>query len=758
MNQRITSLLLLLSCCFFSVASQAQLLPPNQPEQNACDAILLCGNTFTSPYGYQGIGTISDLTMSPCGGGEGNSMWIRLEITTPGIIVFTIAPLTITDDYDMAVLDITNSSCSTLTSANVIRCNFNTNLPTFNNGITGLNTTSTSNFTGSGVTGGSYLQQINASAGDVYLIMINNFGTGFGGPLSGFTIDFTGSTAIFNQSPNPKFDGFVNACDYSQEAIVQLSEYVLCSSIAADGSDFSISPSGSIQSVQGLNCTGTNGYTNKVKITFAGTLPDGNYTLHAEMGTDGNTLLGLCNAPLLLPDSINFHVGNDPIHILSIDAPACQFLKIHLNSPVLCNSIATDGSDFVITGPSNVPIASASAQGCVNGFTQTVLVNVANPIAIDGNYLLKAKIGSDANTMVDTCGRIVPVGEAIGFTINSFNGQVQALPDTSVCNTAAVINLHGTNSGTPPAGGFQYQWTPTTGVANPNSLNTTALVQNILSHYVLETIDINGCYLRDSNTVKVQPLNAKIRPKETIACLGDNIPLTASGGTNYQWYDNPGLSGTPTDLSCNLCAEPTAAGPVGDNKYFVIVKNDIGCQDTLSTIVHVQPVPLLNVQPKDTLIRYGESVLLKASGAQAFSWYPMGTLNAPFSSTPLATPKETTVYTVTGSDQYGCVGYDSAVVRLNYRNPVLLPNSFTPNNDGLNDVFNLSGIKFQKLLAFKIFDRYGRIVFETNNPEKGWDGQIKGKPANPGVYNYYIKLGHPDNEIEVFKGNITLIR
>lgn len=105
--------------------SHAQILAPNQPEQDACDALMLCGNSFTSTYSYQLIGQVNDLTSTPCSGGEGNSMWLRLEVISSGIIVFTITPLNGTDDYDFAVLDITNATCSTFTSANVIRCNFN---------------------------------------------------------------------------------------------------------------------------------------------------------------------------------------------------------------------------------------------------------------------------------------------------------------------------------------------------------------------------------------------------------------------------------------------------------------------------------------------------------------------------------------------------------------------------------------------------------------------------------------------------------
>jgi gliding motility-associated-like protein len=81
-----------------------------------------------------------------------------------------------------------------------------------------------------------------------------------------------------------------------------------------------------------------------------------------------------------------------------------------------------------------------------------------------------------------------------------------------------------------------------------------------------------------------------------------------------------------------------------------------------------------------------------------------------------------------------------------------------PNGDGLNDVFGVANFKFQKLLEFRVFDRWGKQIFETTNPAKGWDGTIDGKAANGDVYYYYIRLGYGDDYIETFKGDVTLIR
>lgn len=751
---------------FIPWKASAQLLPGYQPEQDACQALQICGNFFT-PYGYQTEGYINDLPSTPCGNGEQSSVWFRLTVNSPGTIVFALTPVDSQDDYDFAIVDITNGDCSNIQQSQVIRCNFNNNQQPntyYYGGIIGLNTTSTILYAPGGAYGQNFLQQINANAGDVYLIMVNNYGHDdcYGScPGSGFLLDFSGSTAQFNQPDPPRLNQILPYCDFSNEITIQLSDNALCSSLAADASDFYLTPSGTIASVEGIGCSGPAGYTNKIKLTFASQLPNGDYTLHAKTGTDGNTLLGLCQAELPLPDSLTFHVGNDPLAYQSIDSPACQTLTVHINSPFACNTIAPDGSDFTISGPSPVSISSANGVGCTSpdGFTQTVQVHLTQPIAVDGLYKLFAQVGTDGNSLNDSCNRILPPGDYISFHVNSFNGILQAYPDTIVCNQGSTVNLYGINNGPAPASGFQYQWTPTTGIANPNSMNTTITLPGMLNQYVLSTIDANGCYLRDSATIKVEPLFGTINPEEAEVCFGDAISLYASGGSQYQWFDNPQLTGTPDELTCTGCPDPYATPPaVGDKSYYVLITNNQGCRDTLRSLLHVNPLPDIVVQPHDTIIKYGDGFNLYATGGINYIWSPAGSLSDPSSASPYATPIKNTDYVVIGSSDKGCLAADTAHIVIDYRTPVLVPNAFSPNGDGLNDVFKVENLTSQKILVFQVYDRWGKLIFETQDREKGWDGTYKNKPMGPGVYQYYIKLAYPDNYMQEFKGDITLIR
>jgi gliding motility-associated-like protein len=317
MKKQLLLFISVLICFCFSNKVNAQvpkqLLPKNQPEQDACNALPLCGNSFSTPYSYQGTGKKIDLSGIPCdpANGEDNSMWMKLSVSTSGTIVFQIIPIDPLDDYDFAVLNTTNTTCNNLSLSDVVRADFNNNENGSNpTGIVGLNMTSNLNCVQGGTTGDPFVQYINAVAGETYLIMVNDFGHDANpGPSSGFTIDFTGSTATFNQTPPPAFGSIDQpTCNNSSAITLYLTTPALCSSIAADGSDFSVTPSLSISSASGLICNKTTGYTYQITIAFGAAFADSAYGLNAKIGSDKNTLLGLCNNGLVLPDAMPFKV------------------------------------------------------------------------------------------------------------------------------------------------------------------------------------------------------------------------------------------------------------------------------------------------------------------------------------------------------------------------------------------------------------------------------------------------------------------
>ena len=160
-------------------------------------------------------------------------------------------------------------------------------------------------------------------------------------------------------------------------------------------------------------------------------------------------------------------------------------------------------------------------------------------------------------------------------------------------------------------------------------------------------------------------------------------------------------------------------------------------------------------------IAYGSTIQLNADNEVVYTWKPDdGTLSNPNINDPIASPSVTTTYTVYGLDTNGCIDSANVTIHVDSSFTEDMPSGFTPNNDGLNDLFRLpqSGDKYAKLVEFRVYNRWGELVFNTNNKSVGWDGTYHGVPQDMGVYFYEIIVGTPGGEDITYKGSVTLIR
>lgn len=651
---------LLLSLLVSVVVVHAQLLPVNQPEQNACTALQLCGNTFSTPYSYQGNGTVNDLPATPCGfgAGENNAVWLKLVVSAPGSIVFTITPVATADDYDFAVVNATGVDCNNLTSANVVRCNFNNNQPVFNNGVVGLNATSTVTSVASGTTGSSYLQQITAAAGDVYLIMINNFGSG-GGLSSGFTINFAGSTAVFFDNTPPHFNSLVNAtpCSNKTSVTINLNTQVACNSIAANGSDFQLSPSGTVVSATGVNCSGNNGYTNTVTVNFAPALAPGNYAIKAKTGTDNNTLINLCGTALSLPDSLNFTVGAAPVYSSAV--LACQTLTVQTATPVKCSSIAANGSDFHITGPSAVTVTGAAGVGCnAAGYSSTVALTLAGPVTATGTYTLTAQNGSDGNTLQDSCNTNQATGNSITF--NAVAQPKLQLADTVVTCSNTGIALPLTINNEDATLTYTYAWTPTAGLSDATAKQPLANPSGD-QMYVVTVGSTNTTMCSAKDSVWVHNLQGfTLLNNDTAICAGAVVTVHITGSDEYSYTWTP-----PAGVSDPAIKEPLLSPAV--STIYTVTASHAGCTDSVRTLkIDVEPNPTkitLKAEPAAAMCQ-GDTIVLHALVTPAtfnftYTWTPAGGLLYPDGPNNAFFGDTSVTIHVTAATPLGCMANDS---------------------------------------------------------------------------------------------------
>jgi len=748
---------MLMGVCLLATAFprllSAQSLPALQPEQDACNALQLCGGTFFTPYSYTGFGAVREQSQPAACFDESNSVWFRIVVTAPGTIVFTITPVNTNNDYDFSVYNVTGLTCNDINATTRVRCN-GADIFSSPGGLTGLNTTSAVTTSGPGA-GTPYCMAITAAVGDVYLLMVDNFETV---NVAGFSIDFTGSTASFFDATPPAFKSLTTSCtDLGKKVTVTLTEPVLCSSIAANGSDFYLTPGGTITSATGINCTNPAGYTNQVVINFAPALAGGTYTLHSKTGTDGNSLIDLCGNQQASTDAIQFTVSDKtPPKYKKVDSPACQDIYLIMDRPVRCSSISATGSEFYILGPSATPIEWAKGLSCsaTDTLIDTIHIRLVNPILVDGSYTINSRMGNDGNSLLDSCGNEQAFNDKIRFTVNSWGGLVTAAPkDTAIC-APGYVNLRATPHTTPPAGGFKYAWNPPLYVNDSTAANTFAYVDQTTT-FIVRTINERGCVVRDSSRVVVSRRNPVLSPTDTTICPGDRVQLVASGGVTYRWITTDTKS-----ISCLDCATPVVL-PLQNQTYKAIIADKYKCADTLEFKVKLYPAALVTIANQDTLSKYGTPVKLKATGADSYSWHPVKGIDNPYSDQPTVNPTEPTTYVVSGLDENGCLASDSVRINLDMRDKIYVPTAFTPNKDGVNDVFRIRNLTFQKVIEFRVFNRWGQQVFDgvgSGQAQTGWDGTISEEPAAMGNYQYLIRVAYPDSYVELLKGDVQLVR
>ena len=277
--------------------------------------------------------------------------------------------------------------------------------------------------------------------------------------------------------------------------------------------------------------------------------------------------------------------------------------------------------------------------------------------------------------------------------------------------------------------------------------------------FVVQTVGRSNCIMRDTLEVYIPEHDMRIEPEDTSLCLGDKSPFVIYGGHYFKWYEyENGQYIVPSSVD-----EPTKGytfvGPKRTTEYRVVVSDSVWCYDTLNMSIKILPLPDVRIlNQDDTVVKYGQSFQLLASGARMYNWSPVSSLNNPNISYPVARPTEDTKYIVGGLAANGCRAFDTLHVIVDKRDNLFVPSAFSPNGDGKNDVFKVTNLSFQRIMEFRVFNRWGQEVFNTNDHRRGWDGTWEGKPQEMGTYSYLIRVAYPDGFVETYKGETTLIR
>lgn len=465
-----------------------------------------------------------------------------------------------------------------------------------------------------------------------------------------------------------------------------------------------------------------------------------------------------------------------------VDKWSWDFGQLNVNNDT--SNIRNPSWTYADTGTKNVRLIVGNSKGCIDTVSKTIRIMDKPPIQLafrdtlicvpDQVQLQASGNGAfswspvtamtNANTATPTVNPTSTTMYTVRLNdegcVNTDSVQVRVvhfvtlsgMPDTTICLTDSV-GLHVESDG------LRYQWTsiPASGFDDATAKNPTVLPNATTSYQVVASI--GSCTDTETIVVDTDPYPvANAGPDTTICYNGMALLQGSHDGSSFHW--------TPSGTLQNANTLSPVAHP-SDTISYVLASYDTlnlpGCPkpgfDTV--IVNVTP-RIIPFAGNDTLIVVGQPMQLNAEGGVSYVWSPATGLDNPNIKNPVAMfgPEMDSIrYMVKVFNEIGCA--DSAYVKVTVfkTNPyIFVPTAFTPNGDGLNDVIRPIAVGVQEIKYFRIYNRWGQMLFHTSNNQQGWDGRIKGVMQGTNVFVWMVSaidyLGQP-----IFlKGTVTLIR
>lgn len=309
-------------------------------------------------------------------------------------------------------------------------------------------------------------------------------------------------------------------------------------------------------------------------------------------------------------------------------------------------------------------------------------------------------------------------------TLIGTNGANLCLTDTVVLNT-------------PYSASYSYTWS--TGDHMPTTIVTSQ------GGYTVTVLDTNGCMGIDTLLLRnVPPYSTE--PASVTICEGDRVRLHADSGYSYRWFPNYRID--------KYTDQNPEAYPVSTTIYTLIISNG-RCASSVNHTVFVNPAPFLQLSSTQEAILPGESVQLHAQWDTAGVWSPYQMISCYDCPDPIVDPLETTTYACYVVDRIGCTNTQTVLVEVI---PTLyVPDCFTPNGDGVNDIFKPKHSGFEKV-HLTVFNRWGQTIWSSEDKEAGWDGKFEGAICPDGYYAWLLYA--KDSRLKVIEraGSVLLMK
>jgi gliding motility-associated-like protein len=649
--------------------------------------------------------------------------------------------------------------------------------------------TSTTN--GLPVTADAY--QSTTDGSDFYLMVLAedaaalNYGTYFGGPSSHEHVD--GGTSRFDkhgtvyqavcagcggQSDFPTTPGAwstVNASFNCNLGVFKFDLLQPTAHIEVDGPDFACLPGPTVSFIN-LSVGGT---------IYDWDFGDGTDTTAFEP-THVYTSAGTYTVRLVLSDD-DVCTSDDTayvdVHILqplpaTIDPvpPLCpgDSVQLHAHGGHLFQWLPAPGitnlavADPVVSPPATATYSVLVTDSCGTD-TATITVTVAPPTGISAGNDTTVCLGSSVqltatgggtyswtpSATIDNATSATPLATPLDTTL--YHVQVttpqgclgadsvlvmviSGLPDPQVTDT---VICRGGTAQLHAQGGITYAWQALPGITDIH-VPDPQVAPDVPTAYVVSVSNACGTVL-DTAFVDVRWVVADAWP-DTLVCPNESLVLHASGGTIFQWA--PIAASTDS-----LVLSPAVAGI-----YSVAVLDSIGCTGNAQVTVSLYPAATVSAGYEST-VDYGYGTVLHAFGTGTFLWSPDSTLSCSACPDPLAAPASTTVYTVEVTDTNGCKATDQVIVY--FRGSIFVPNTFTPNNDGVNDSFFALAHEVTEFRML-VFNRWGMEIFETDRLDGAWDGTYNGVESPIDTYVWRVDYTTTNGSAHTTFGHVNLIR
>lgn len=443
------------------------------------------------------------------------------------------------------------------------------------------------------------------------------------------------------------------------------------------------------------------------------------------------------------------------------------------------SNIANPVYTFLTKGAKDVQLVVTNSVGCRDEVTKTVSIVTEPPINLafkdtlickGDQVILKASgVGnytwgpasniSNANTSTPTVSPVTTTSYIVHLDSDGCLNHdsvlvrvtdrvtLRVMNDTTICR-GDTIQLRIQSDA------FTYSWTPAAQLINPAVASPFAITNNRTTYNVKASI--GGCSVTGNVTVSTVPYPTAYAGKDTLICNNASVQLSAiTDGTSFSWAPSIGLN--HADIINPL------ATPAKTTAYILNTFDNRGCpkpgRDTV--VVSVLP-PIHPFAGNDTAAVLEQPLQLTATGGVNYLWSPNIGLSATNIANPVALYNETfnqIKYKVLVFNEGNCIDSASVTVKIYNTGPaVFVPNAFTPNGDGKNDVLRPIAVGMKQLDFFRVYNRWGQEVFTTQVNGKGWDGSINSVPQTTGTYVWWVKATDYKGAAYFKKGTVTLIK